>query len=695
MTESEHPDFEAERAYIAHAYACLDRSRESARLVTGNVESGRGGTHQARYERDVLVEQVRNRLADLDIGDQSLIFGRIDQAKGDDFHIGRVAVFDDKRDPLVVDWRAPIAEAFYRATGGQTLGLVRRRHFSTRLRELLGIEDEYFTGEPTDGGGLIGERTLVAALETARSGRLGDIVGTIQAEQDEIIRAPLSGAVVVQGGPGTGKTVVALHRAAYLLYTHSFPLGGQGLLVIGPNRLFLTYIEQVLPSLGEAGAELAVLGDFVEDARVRGNDNEGVARIKGDLRMADVVRRAVRQRQRRLRRDLVVTYGVQRLRFTVEQSEELIAKTRRRARFHNHGRRFLVDDFFQALSRGGRYEIDPQELRDNVGSTTEVREALESMWPALSATELLHDLFGSAALLRAAGEKHFGSEIELLHRDRTQHDEVLWTSQDVPLLDEANELVGPRSGKTQDHQVRTYGHIVIDEAQDLSPMQLRVVARRSLNGSMTIVGDIAQATSAWAHDSWSSVLDHLPTDKGTTEYELTVGYRLPGPLMDLASRVLAKAMPELKAPVAVRSEGDPPRFVETDPDHFGEALVEAIDTERAAIGAGNIAIICATGAAEEVSQFLLERNVDHGVAYAGALEKEVSVIGVSMVKGLEIDAAIVIEPDAIVEHEPQGLRSLYVAITRATRRLTIIDTGDSAHSLAESSTADVVHTSAG
>ncbi|MEM7095138.1 MAG: ATP-binding domain-containing protein [Actinomycetota bacterium] len=682
MSQSEHPDFLEEQAYIARAYDHLDRSRESARTVTGNVESRAGGTHQARYERDVIAANVQERLDDLDIGDQSLVFGRLDKIEGDHYHIGRVAVWDQARNPIVVDWRAPIAEPFYRATGRQTMGLARRRHFITRFRELLGLEDELFTGtlEETDGSDteIKGERTLVAALESARSGRLGDIVGTIQGEQDEIIRAPLSGAVIVQGGPGTGKTVVALHRAAYLLYTHRFPLARQGVLVIGPNRLFLTYIEQVLPSLGESGVELTVLGDFVKDARVRGNDALHVARIKGDLKMIEVVRRALRQRQRVLREDLVVPYGVQRLRFTVEDSDEVIRRTRRRSRFHNHGRKFVLEDFYQRLAESGRYEVDPEELRDHLASTEEVRAALEWMWPTLSATELLHDLYGSRALLRAAGERDFGPAIEGLHRPRSDHAEVLWTAQDVPLLDEAHQLIGPRSGKVKDHDLRTYGHIVIDEAQDLSPMQLHMIGRRSLGGSMTIVGDIAQATSAWAHEDWDSVIDQLPTDKGVTRYELTMGYRLPGPLIDLAAKVLELAMPELAPPQAVRPEGDPPRFVVTTPEDFGRDLAEAVATERAAIGAGNIAIICATGAADDVSEFLNAHEIDHGMAYAGALEKEVSVIEVSMVKGLEIDAAIVIEPDSIVEFEPQGLRSLYVALTRATRRLAIIDTGDSA-----------------
>ena len=682
MSDTEHPDFADEAAYIHKAYARLDQSREAAKSITDNVESREGGTHQARYERDVLADKVRSRLEDLDIGDQSLIFGRIDQAEGDHFHIGRVAVFDEDRNPMVVDWRAPIAEPFYRATGRQTMGLSRRRHYITRYRELLGIEDEYFTGEGGERTGLKGERTLVAALEEGRTGRLGDIVGTIQGEQDEIIRAPLAGAVIVQGGPGTGKTVVALHRAAYLLYSHRFPLAGQGVMVIGPNRLFLTYIEQVLPSLGESGVELSVLGDFVPNARVRGNDPVHIARVKGDLRMIDVMRRAVRQRQRPLRRDLNITYGVQRLKFSVADSEAVIHRTRRRARFHNHGRKFVVEELYEMLAASGRYDVDAQELKDNFHGSEQIREALEWMWPVISSEELLHDFYGFRSLLRAAGHKDFGAHIENLYRPRTNTDDLLWTAHDVPLLDEVNRLVGPTSGLNKDHGVRTYGHIVIDEAQDLSPMQLHMVARRSLGGSMTIVGDIAQATSAWAHDSWESVTEHLPIHKGIQRYELTVGYRLPEPLMALAAKVLAKAMPDLKAPVAVRSEGDPPRFVVTDPDNFGTALADAVAHEREAIGAGNIAVICATGAAEDVSFFLNEAGIDHGVAYAGALEKEVSVIEVSMVKGLELDAAIVIEPDSIVEFEPQGLRSLYVAITRATRRLTIIDTGDSAKVLA-------------
>ncbi|HMK13089.1 MAG TPA: DNA/RNA helicase domain-containing protein, partial [Acidimicrobiales bacterium] len=256
---SQHPELAEEQAYIERAYDCLDRAREQALRLRGLIEVGRGGTHQARYERDVIEETVRNRLAHLEIGDAALVFGRIDRETGEAFHIGRLAVADERQEPVVVDWRAPVAEPFYRATGRAPMGLARRRHFALKGRTLVGIEDELFDGNGNgDELGLVGPGALIAALEQSRTGQLGDIVATIQAEQDEIIRSPLPGVLVVQGGPGTGKTVVALHRAAYLLYTYRFPLEDQGVLVVGPNRVFLRYIQRVLPSLGETGVEQVV-----------------------------------------------------------------------------------------------------------------------------------------------------------------------------------------------------------------------------------------------------------------------------------------------------------------------------------------------------------------------------------------------------------------------------------------------------
>ena len=298
-----HPEIAAEQAHIDRAHLLLDQARDRARKLRGMVEVGRGGTTQARYERDVIEGSVQNRLGQLQLGSASLIFGRIDLESRDRFHIGRLAVADERQEPVVVDWRAPIAEPFYRATGRDPMGLVRRRHFASRGRELLDLEDELFDLDLLDEG-FQGHGALLAALDQNRDGQLRDIVATIQGEQDEIIRDPLKGMLIVQGGPGTGKTVVALHRAAYLLYTYRFPLQGQGVLVVGPNRLFLRYIEQVLPSLGEAGVYLTVLADLFSDiftdTRVTLPDPSDSAAVKGNERMISVIAAAIRDRERPL-----------------------------------------------------------------------------------------------------------------------------------------------------------------------------------------------------------------------------------------------------------------------------------------------------------------------------------------------------------------------------------------------------------
>ena len=687
-----HPDLQAEQAYIDHAYECLERARTSASKLQTMVEVGRGGTEQARFERDVIWDTILHRLKRLHLGDASLCFGRIDTepapGDGDDtaasYYIGRVAVADEHQEPVVVDWRAPVAEAFYRATGREPMGLARRRHFATRGRQLLNIEDELFGDHAVGLGHLDGQRpegitgygTLISAVETARSGRLGDIVATIQGEQDEIIRSPLPGILVVQGGPGTGKTVVALHRAAYLLYTYRFPLEDQGVLVIGPNRLFLAYIEQVLPSLGEAGVELAVLGDLVEGVRVRGDDDAATARIKGDTRMSQVVAHAVRDRQRGLRRRLKVGYRLQVLSLTAAQSESIVAAARRRSRTHNAGRRLVERAVAEALAEGSRTPIDAGELWSAVRSRPEVRQAMEWMWPVLTPADLLHDLFGSRALLRLASAGSLaGEEVERLHRPRSDHvDGVVWTTADVPLLDEARSVLGPtpRQKRHGDGEVRTYGHLVVDEAQDLSPMQLRMLGRRSLNGSMTVVGDIAQSTGAWAHADWDEVLAELPDRKPARRAELTVGYRIPAPNMELAAKVLAEAAPELMAPMSVRQAGRPPRFEPVQADALGSAVAHAVRQEMAEVGNGNVAVICPTSMVDELSLELSAAGIEHGRATQQGLDHQVTVVPVTLVKGLELDATVVVEPAAIVAEAAQGPRALYVALTRATKLLTIV-----------------------
>jgi DNA helicase IV len=492
--------------------------------------------------------------------------------------------------------------------------------------------------------------------------------------------------LVVQGGPGTGKTVVALHRAAYLLYTHRFPLEGQGVLVVGPNRLFLGYIEQVLPSLGEAGVELVVLADLLDNAgtlEIEGRDHPDAARVKGDLRMAKVLAQAVRDRERGLRTAMQVGMGVQTLTLTVGQSKAIVADAKRRFRHHNAGRRHVEASVYATLADSARVPVEAHEVRDRLHATPELREALDRMWPVLTPAELLHDLYGSPALIDLAG-KQLLSEAERasLHRKRAARaDEVTWTVDDVPLLDEAKALLGPkprrrRPGAPADEEPRTYGHIVVDEAQDLSPMQLRMLNRRSLNGSMTIVGDIAQSTGAWAHADWEEILEQLPDRRPPRRAELTIGYRLPGPNMVLAAKVLALAAPDLKPPSSVRENGDEPRFVRAEPGRLGAAAVEAALFERDTVDPGSVAVIVPDSLVGEVAAAFDAAGVEYGRAARNGLASQITLVPVNLVKGLELDASVVVEPAAILDEEVQGARALYVALTRATKRLALVHERD-------------------
>ncbi len=712
---SDHPDLAEEQAYIDHAYECLDRSREEVWKLRGLTEVGRGGTFQARWEQEVFEENIRNRLTQLELHTAALVFGRIDrltpggdgpETNGPDtngdhdpvdiesFHIGRLAVSDEYREPVVVDWRAPVAEPFYRATGRNPMGLARRRHFSVRGRELLAIEDELFgvghlgIGTDIDSGStngqvaarpeLRGYSTLIAALEQGRTGQLGDIVATIQAEQDEIIRSAQSGVLVVQGGPGTGKTVVALHRAAYLLYTYRFPLEDQGVLVIGPNRLFLRYIERVLPSLGEAGVEQVVMSDLVPDVRFGDTESGRAARVKGDPRMAAVIAKAVRDRARPLGGDLVVPFGTMFLRLRASDSQRIVASARRRFRRHNAARRWVEGEVFATLAASARAELGAEQVRERLRHTEGVRGALERMWPVLTPAQLLHDLFGSKALLKLAAVRHLDEDEYLaLYRPRAAEvADVRWTDADAALLDEAREQLGPRLGKggkvNEEDEIRTYGHIVIDEVQDLSPMQLRMAARRSLNGSMTVVGDLAQATGQFAPRDWDDLLADLPSRRPARLTELTVGYRIPESVMGLATRVLRVAAPALTPPISVRHGDAAPVFERADPGDLGVTVAAAVTDLLALVGDGNVAVITPSSLADPIAAVLADEGVAVGMGPTDGLDAKVTLLPVGMVKGLELDGVVVVEPGRIVAEEPQGLRALYVALTRATQRLTIV-----------------------
>ncbi len=711
MTQ-QHPDLADEQAFIDFAYECLDRSRDDAWKLRDLNEAGLGGTFQARYERDVFDEALVNRLTQLDLGDAALVFGRIDRyletpETVESFHIGRLAVADANSEPVVVDWRAPVAEPFYRATGRQPMGLARRRHFAVHGRTLVGLEDELFgdghlglghdegldgagqpgAGEPGVGrpGGLRGYSTLLAALERGRTGQLGDIVATIQGEQDEIIRSPQAGVLVVQGGPGTGKTVVALHRAAYLLYTHRFPLEDQGVLVIGPNRVFLRYIERVLPSLGEAGVEQVVLADLVPDVEwarptVDPGDGPLTARVKGDVRMAEVIDKAVTDRERPLREDLVLPFRTGYLRLTVDDSVRIVRAARRRFRRHNPARKWVEGEIWSALANSWRAgNVEPHEVRESVRHLPEMRAALERMWPVLTPAELLHDLFGSKALLRLAASRIL-TDTEYLSLFRARSDDVgdvRWTDADAALLDEARAILGSRPSKhargdDSADEIRTYGHIVVDEVQDLSPMQLRMVGRRSLNGSLTVVGDIAQATGALAPNTWADVLAHLPANKPARVVGLSVGYRIPEQIMEMANRVMKVATPELRAPTAVRVGDEPPSVIAAPAVELASTVAARTREMAAAVADGNIAVVTPDSMVDTISEALAAAGIEHGRATRTGLDTGVTVVPVSVVKGLELDGVVVVEPARIVREEIQGLRALYVALTRSTQRLVVV-----------------------
>jgi len=713
---SQHPDFDEEQAFIDRAYACLEVSRTDALKMRGLTEAGTGGTFQNRFERNAIDEALVKRLTDLDLGDAALVFGRIDRLadESDDgravgiesFHIGRLAISDDNREPVVVDWRAPVAEPFYRATGRDPMGLARRRHFVVEGRTLHGIEDELFgvghLGVGADGGlledadgatqpttGLRGYSTLLAAIERGRSGQLGDIVATIQAEQDEIIRSPQGGVLVVQGGPGTGKTVVALHRAAYLLYTNRFPLEDQGVLVIGPNRVFLRYIERVLPSLGEAGVEQVVLQDLVPDVlwATSGTgevDGRTAAWVKGDERMADLVRKAVKDRQRPLREDVRFPFRYGYVRMRAEETERIVKSARRRFHRHNPASRWVENELYEAMAATWRDgDATGEQVREALKYDDEAQGLIDRIWPLLTPAQLLHDLFGSKALLKLANAGRFSEDETIsLYRERSETlDEVRWTVADAALLDEARVHLGPlpqRNGKADElHEIRTYGHIVVDEVQDLTPMQLAMVTRRSLSGSLTVVGDLAQATGAHAPSTWNDVLDHLPERKPSRVIGLSVGYRIPGQIMELATKVMHAAALGLVAPRAVREGVAPPRIVSVP---SSDELLGAVAAETVSmvdlVGSGNVAVVVPDAMAEVASAYFTARGIEHGRAANVALDSGITIVPVGLVKGLELDGVIVVEPARIVRAEPQGMRALYVALTRSTQRLTVVHAED-------------------
>jgi DNA helicase IV len=753
-----------EQAYLDMLYRLLDEARDRTEraLADTHGSGGGGGTFQARVERDIMAAERARRLAQLNAVEHGLCFGRIDTLPADPeparpepaaeraatLYIGRIGLRDDEHEPRLIDWRAPAAQPFYAATPKDPAGLIRRRHIYTRSRVVTGVDDEVFDldrlSEP-DRRSLSGEAMLIASITTGRTGRMHDVVATIQAEQDRVIRATLQGVLVVQGGPGTGKTVAALHRAAYLLYTHRRTLERRGVLVIGPNVTFLRYISQVLPSLGETDVVLSSMAELFPGVNAAPDDDPGAAVVKGDARMVNVLRHHVRNLQQVPPGDLEITAdGVP---MTVPRETVLRGRDRARGlrKPHNVARKLFVTDMLGALAQAearalGR-PLDPEDLpyaRARLWDEPPVRTALDALWPFLTPQRLVAGLLASEGALRRAAPGFSAAERARLLRPGAPD---AWTVADVPLLDEAAQLLGTddsadkrrrraaeRERRAEERYARevleitglagqgfvdaatlagwnrdagqqlttaerawadpswAYGHVIVDEAQELSAMAWRMVMRRIPTRSLTVVGDVAQRGSAAGARSWAQMLD--PYVKGRWREELlTVNYRTPAEIMAVAADVLAAVAPGEHPPESVREEGIPPRAIR------GLAHVPSIvEKECADMGAengpgtgqgGRLAVIAPGARIAELARALPDAVPGDR---AEVLDSPVALLTVSQSKGLEFDRVVLVDPAGILAQSPAGGHDLYVAITRATHRLTVIHDGDLPSSLSRLTT---------
>ncbi|MFC9767153.1 HelD family protein [Rhodococcus jostii] len=730
---------ELEQQYVTMLYTRLDGLRQYAANRLSRVLLETGGTPQARSERESFNQLYTEDLAKYDAAENGLCFGRID-LDGEHRYIGRLGILDEENDyeTMLLDWRAPLARPFYLATPAAPDGVSRRRHIRTRSRRVTAVNDEYLdlaaaeaAGTITGSDGVAGESALLAALNAARTGQMNDIVETIQGEQDAIIRSEHKSVLVVQGGPGTGKTAVALHRAAYLLYTYRQQLAKAGVLIIGPNATFLDYIGQVLPSLGETGVLLSTIGDLYPGVRATVEDTLDAGEIKGSLDMLDVLKKAVRDRQEVPSRPVELTFDT----YRITLDRKVVTRARGRARSsrrpHNLARPIFVSSVIEALAQqladtlganvvdGGNLlsRDDIADMRDEMREDPEIMTAISALWPELSPQQVLAELYASPKRLADAAPNLTETQRESLRRPVVRG----FSAADAPLLDELAELLGVDDAAERErarrqwraqiadaqgaldiltgsapqdledeldpeilmaydlidasqlaerhdvgqHQTTaeraagdrtwTYGHVIVDEAQELSEMAWRMLMRRIPNRWMTLVGDTAQTGDPAGTSSWQRILEpYVATRWKLTE--LTVNYRTPAEIMTSARRVLAEIDAEQTVPRSVRESGFAPWALQVSEPELADTVRTCVSRET---GPGTTVVI---------------GGHDLVAALADLRSDTVSVLTVRDVKGLEFDSVLIAEPQDILDESPRGMNDLYVALTRATQRLGVVHT---------------------
>jgi len=726
-----------EQEFVDRAYSRLDQLRSQYREQRQKIDANHGvGNAQGWTERDALATHFAELSSRLDNVEERLVFGRLDMKEHATHYIGRISLLDEHSSPLLVDWRAPISAPFYQATAQEPLGVVRRRHIATRARTVTSVEDELLDVDQAQHQGLTlqGEGALMSALSSARSGRMGDIVATIQGEQDRVIRASDRGILVVQGGPGTGKTAVALHRAAYLLYTQRERLERSGVLIIGPSRTFLRYIEQVLPSLGESGVVQMTIGDIVPGLSAQDDDPVDIAAIKGRAAFSRILREAVRLIPRLPDRDQVLQVWNRRVTLRVKDVQEALSRARRSGRPHNVARESFAMGLMELLAgrliveagdASSTADIDPDDLRtwmSEIRDSVDARRAINLAWMPTQAPAFLRKLWSRPDLLaqanRKAGTPLSLEDLSLLYRAQ---DKPL-TISDIPLIDELEELLGtldlasaqkrraeeqrekeereranealkatglgggivtadmlmrqtqeapslrPLAERARADRSWTYGHIVIDEAQDLSPMAWRCLLRRCPSRSMTVVGDLDQKRGHRRPNSWKQALG--PAARAfSEEFVLSISYRTPRALTRIAQAVMAQhGTPVLYPMEAVRDVPDCYQVSHTHKDTLKECVSQVVSTMEERLdheegeGKGRICVIVPDAQAQ------LWHADESG---ASALDQRVSYLTAAGSKGLEFDSVVVVEPGAILD---QGSGDLFVALTRATHDLHAVTT---------------------